>query len=77
MRDQVFPKVNEIFELMKQIIVKKADITDERAQAVMRIQLGIIGSFVFQKYILNIDISENEISRQVEEIISIIQKGCV
>lgn len=76
-KDLVFPKVHEVFDFIKKIIADKAKISDERAEAIMRIQLGVMGSIVFQKYLLNIEISNDEINRQVEEIISIIQKGCI
>lgn len=77
MKNLVFPKVYEVFEFIKQIIAKKAEISNERAEAIMRIQLGVMGSFIFQKYLLNIEISKDEINRQVDEILSIIQKGCI
>lgn len=76
-KDLVFPKVHEVFDFIKKIIADKANISDERAEAIMRIQLGVMGSIVFQKYLLNIEISNDEINRQVDEILSIIQKGCI
>lgn len=76
-KDLVFPKVHEVFDFIKKIIADKANISDERAEAIMRIQLGVMGSIVIQKYLLNVEISEDEINRQVEEILSIIQKGCI
>lgn len=76
-KDLVFPKVHEVFDFIKKIIADKANISDERAEAIMRIQLGVMGSIVIQKYLLNIEISKDEINRQVEEILSIIQKGCI
>lgn len=76
-KDLVFPKVHEVFDFIKKIIADKAKISDERAEAIMRIQLGVMGSIVFQKYLLNIEISKDEINKQVEEILSIIQKGCI
>lgn len=76
-KEMVYPKVLEVFEYIRVIIADKAGITDERAGAVCRIMLGVIGSVLFQKYLLNFEPANEEINRDVDEIVSIIQKGCI
>lgn len=75
--DIVFPKVFEVVEFIKTIIAEKANITSVRAGAIIRILTGVICSFVFQKYVLNINLSHKEIEIEIDEILSIIQKGAV
>lgn len=72
----VYPRAIEICEYIKVIIAEKAGITKERADAVMRIILGVIGSVLFQKYLLNFTAVNTEINREVDEVLSIIEKGC-
>lgn len=74
-RNLVFPKAYEVFKFIQAIIAEKAGIPNERAGAVMRILVGIIGSVWFQKYLLELEITNEEISKDVDEILSVIQKG--
>lgn len=74
-RKLVFPKVFEVFKFIQEIIAEKAGITNERAGAVMKVILGIIVAVLFQKYLLELEITHEEIKKDVDEILSVIQKG--
>lgn len=74
-RKLVFPKVFEVFKFIQAIIAEKAGITNERAGAVLKVILGIIVAVLFQKYLLGLEITHEEINKDVDEILSVIQKG--
>lgn len=75
-QEMVFPKILEVFNYVKQILIKKSGCKEKNAGAMVRIVLGFIESIIFQKYILDVQISDKEIENEVEEILNIIEKGC-
>lgn len=70
--DILFPKVNEVSETVKDIIITKANVSKNRANAIIRITLGFITSIIIQKYLLGIDISKTEIDEEIEETLEIL-----
>ena len=74
-KTMLFPKGFEIYESVRNIIKEKTKISDLKASAVCRILLGIIESAVIQKYLLEIDIKQEEINAEADEIVKIITKG--
>lgn len=70
--DILFPKVNEVSETVKDIIITKANVSKNRANAIIRITLGFITSIIIQKYLLGIEISKTEIDEEIEETIEIL-----
>lgn len=70
--DILFPKVNEVSETVKDIIITKANVSKNRANAIIRITLGFITSIIIQKYLLGIEISKTEIDEEIEETLEIL-----
>lgn len=70
--DILFSKVNEVSETVKDIIITKANVSKNRANAIIRITLGFITSIIIQKYLLGIDISKTEIDKEIEETLEIL-----
>lgn len=75
-RNILFPKAFQVVDSIKNILIEKAEITELKACAVIRIILGVIESYALQKYVFNLEISEQELNQEINEILNILQKGC-
>lgn len=74
-KNVLFPKVYEIFAVVEGILVTKLAISPNQAQAILRIITGVFTSFTIQKFFLHIQLSPDQIEAEVEEILSLIEKG--
>lgn len=74
--DCIILKASPIFEFIKDVLVKKGLTSEIEASAILRIILGTIESVFFQQHLLCQNISDENIEKEVNAILAIIENGC-
>ncbi|MCD7780221.1 MAG: hypothetical protein LUH05_06065, partial [Candidatus Gastranaerophilales bacterium] len=74
-QEALFPQIDEIFKDLNSILVKKAQISELQASAILRVVTGTISSFGIQKFILQQKLTKVEMEKEVDEILNIVLKG--
>lgn len=69
----LFPKVFETLEYIKVLIRQKTNVSEERTNTIGRIFLGFTQSIVLQKYLFGVEISHDEICKELEEVLNLIE----
>ncbi len=75
LQEALFPQIDEIFKDLNSILVKKAQISELQASAILRVVTGTISSFGIQKFILQQKLTKVEMEKEVDEILNIVLKG--
>lgn len=71
----LFPKVFETLNCMKKIIRQKTNATETRTNTIARIFLGFAQSIILQKYLFGIEISDNEIEKELDDMLDLIENS--
>jgi AcrR family transcriptional regulator len=74
-KETLYPKVYEAFNVVRKIIAAKGAIPENLANAVLRIMTGMLTSLITQKYLLHIDLTQDEIEDEIETILNIIEEA--
>jgi AcrR family transcriptional regulator len=72
-KETLYPKIYEAFNIVRKIIEAKASIPENLANAVLRIMTGILTSLITQKYLLHIDLTQDEVENEIETVLNIIE----
>lgn len=75
-QELVFPQVSEVFNGVKHVLSEKAGITEEKASVILKLIVGLVEFVFIQKYMLGVNLSKDEIYRDTDEFIKLIEKGC-
>lgn len=69
----LFPKVFETLEYIKVLIRQKTNVSEERTNTIARIFLGFTQSIVLQKYLFGVEISRDEICKELDDVLDLIE----
>lgn len=69
----LFPKVFETLNCIKKIIRQKTNTTETRTNTIARIFLGFVQSIILQKYLFGINISDDEIEKELDDTLDLIE----
>ncbi len=69
----LFPKALEALQSIKEIIQQKINTPKNRTDAIARIFLGFTQSIILQKYLFQIEISKDEIQKELDNILDLIE----
>ncbi len=69
----LFPKVFEALNYMKKVIRQKTNASETRTNTISRVFLGFAQSIILQKYLFEIDISNDEIERELDNTLDLIE----
>lgn len=69
----LFPKVFETLEYIKVLIRQKTNVSEERTNTIARIFLGFTQSIVLQKYLFGVEISRDEICKELDDVLELIE----
>lgn len=69
----LFPKVFETLEYIKVLIRQKTNVSEERTNTIARIFLGFTQSIVLQKYLFGVEISHDEICKELDDVLNLIE----
>lgn len=69
----LFPKVFETLEYIKVLIRQKTNVSEKRTNTIGRIFLGFTQSIVLQKYLLGVEISHDEICKELDDVLDLIE----
>jgi len=69
------PKTCEAKGLIEWILIRKGNISKEMAKGISRMMIGTLLTFLFQKYILGIETTSDEIEEEIENVLNVIKKS--
>jgi len=69
------PKTCEAKGLIERILIRKGNISKEMAKGISRMMIGTLLTFLFQKYILGIETTSDEIKEEIENVLNVIKKS--
>lgn len=69
----LFPKVFETLEYIKVLIQQKTNVSEERTNTIGRIFLGFTQSIVLQKYLFGVEVSHDEICKELDDVLNLIE----
>ncbi len=69
----LFPKALEALRGIKEIIQQKINTPKNQTNAIVRIFLGFTQSIILQKYLFQIEISKDEIQKELDNILDLIE----
>lgn len=69
----LFPKVFETLEYIKVLIRQKTNVSEKRTNTIARIFLGFTQSIVLQKYLFGVEISHDEICKELDDVLELIE----
>lgn len=73
--DILFPKIFEVLNYIKKIIRQKTNASETRTNTIARLFLGFAQSIILQKYLFGIDISADEIERELDDTLDLIEES--
>lgn len=71
--DILFPKVFDALIYIKKLIRQKTNASEMRTDTIARVLLGFAQSIILQKYLFEIDISHDEIDRELDDTLDLIE----
>lgn len=71
--DILFPKVFEALNYIKKLIRQKINTSERRTATIARILSGFAQSIILQKYLFEVYISDEEIEREMDDVLDLIE----
>lgn len=62
-------------ELVEKMLMKKADISENMAKGITRLIMGTLLTFLYQKYILGLEMSNEEVKEEIDNVLNVIKKS--
>lgn len=69
----LFPKVFETLQYLKVLIRQKTNVSEKRTNTIARIFLGFAQSIILQKYLFGVEISHDEICKELDDVLDLIE----
>lgn len=69
----LFPKVFETLQYLKVLIRQKTNVSEKRTNTIARIFLGFTQSIILQKYLFGVEISHDEICKELDDVLNLIE----
>ncbi|ACM60614.1 TetR family transcriptional regulator [Caldicellulosiruptor bescii] len=73
--EKMVPKTCQSKQLIERILMQKADISSDMAKGLSRVIIGTVLTFLIQKYILGIETSEDELDREINNVLLVFKKA--
>lgn len=73
--EKMVPKACQAKQLIERILIQKADISSDMAKGLSRVMIGTVLTFFIQKYILGIETSEDELDREINNVLLVFKKA--
>ncbi|WPX07670.1 TetR/AcrR family transcriptional regulator [Anaerocellum danielii] len=69
------PKFCKTKGLVEKILMRKTDISKSMAKGITRLVIGTLLTFLYQKYILGLEMSNEEVKEEIENVLNVIKKS--
>lgn len=72
---EIVPKFCKTKELVEKMLMQKAGISKNMAKGITRLIIGTLLTFLYQKYILRLEMPNEEIKEEIDNVLSVIKKS--
>lgn len=74
---QLLPKIYEHFGHIRHLLMAKAPITEEQAETIIRLLGGLVVTFILQKYLFDITLTDDEIREQMDYSLNLLEESII
>ena len=75
--EQLLPKIYEHFNEVRHLLMEKVPITEEQAETIIRLLGGLVVTFILQKYLFNISLTDEEIRTQMDYTLNLLEDSVI
>lgn len=74
---QLLPRIYEHFGHVRHLLMAKVPITEEQAETIIRLLGGLVVTFILQKYLFDITLTDEEIRSQMDYSLNLLEESII
>lgn len=74
---QLLPRIYDHFSHVRHLLMDKAPITEEQAETIIRLLGGLAVTFILQKYLFDITLTDEEIRSQMDYSLNLLEESII
>ena len=73
----LLPKIYEHFSQVRHLLMARAPITEDQAEAIIRLLGGLVVTFILQKYLFDITLTDEDIRNQMDYSLNLLEESII